>query len=458
MTNALIVNQGTVVCGEKHCDELTRLLAPTAFVKIELPSGAALSTAPRAPGVVFIRLSAAADEKRLIETCKARWRDAAIIAIVCNTPVWAGEAKLAPLLALADDFLFCPALSKELLLRSERVLSLRRPKVALQNETAEPPATLPLVGQSPAFLQAIEKASSLARTDATVLICGETGSGKELIARAIHYQGARRSKPFIPVNCGALPDHLFENELFGHNKGAFTDASSAEQGLVAEAEGGTLFLDEVDALSPSAQIKLLRFLQNGEYRPLGSPRSILADVRVIAATNSDLNEKVQLKNFRVDLFYRLNVLSIELPALRERDTDVLYLAEHFLDFYRNQEGAARLHLSDAARQKLCSYSWPGNVRELQAVIQRAALLSNAGILHAADLDLPEGKSKDILRDESLRRAKSFIIGEFERSYVANLLARHQGNITQAAKAAGKDRRTLQRLVRKYSLDRASFKL
>ena len=458
MTNTLIVNQGTVVCSERHCSELTRLLAPTSFIKMELPIGAALSTVARMPEIVFIRLSAAADEKGLIETCKARWRDAVIVAIVCNAAVWGGDMKLAPLLALADDFLFCPALSKELLLRSERALLSRRPKVVAQKETAELLATLPLVGQSPAFLQAIEKASSLARTDATVLICGETGSGKELIARAIHYQGARRSKPFIPVNCGALPDHLFENELFGHNKGAFTDASSAEQGLVAEAEGGTLFLDEIDALSPSAQIKLLRFLQNGEYRPLGSSRSVLADVRVIAATNSDLDEKVRLKHFRVDLFYRLNVLSIELPALRERGTDVLYLADHFLDLYRNQEGVERLQLSEAARQKLCNYSWPGNVRELQTVMQRAALLSSAGILHAADLDLPEGKSRDILRDESLRRAKSFIVGEFERSYVANLLARHQGNITQAAKAAGKDRRTLQRLVRKYSLDRASFKL
>jgi len=291
-----------------------------------------------------------------------------------------------------------------------------------------------------------------------VLICGETGSGKELFARAIHYQGPRRSKPFIPVNCGALPDHLFENELFGHNKGAFTDASSAEQGLVAEAEGGTLFLDEVDALSPSAQIKLLRFLQDGEYRPLGSARSLFADVRVIAATNCDLGEKVRLKQFRVDLFYRLNVLTVELPALRERGADVIALAEYFLDLYGERDNPARPRLSEAASQKLCDYTWPGNVRELQAVMQRAALLKTAGTLHAADIELPEGKSKDLFRDESLRRAKSFVVGEFERNYVANLLARHQGNITQAAKAAGKDRRTLQRLVRKYSLDRASFKL
>jgi DNA-binding NtrC family response regulator len=315
-----------------------------------------------------------------------------------------------------------------------------------------------LVGQSSKFLAVIKKAVNLARTDATVLISGETGSGKELVARAIHYQGARRSKPFIPVNCGALPDHLFENELFGHQKGAFTDASSTERGLIAESEGGTLFLDEVDALSPSAQVKLLRFLQNGEYRPLGSSRSSTADVRVIAASNCDLNDKIERKHFRRDLFYRLNVLSITLPPLRERDGDVLYLAEHFLDVHGNQGGAQRQRLSEAARQKLSNYSWPGNVRELQTVIQRAVLLSRAGTLHAADIELPEGKSKEILRSESLGRAKSFIIGEFEKSYISRLLAEHQGNISQAAKAAGKDRRTLQRLLRKYALDRESFKI
>jgi DNA-binding NtrC family response regulator len=184
---------------------------------------------------------------------------------------------------------------------------------------------------------------------------------------------------------------------------------------------------------------------------------VTADVRIIAASNCDLNDKIERKHIRSDLFYRLNVLSITLPPLRERDGDVLYLAEHFLDVYGNQKGAQRQRLSEAARQKLSNYSWPGNVRELQTVIQRAVLLSRSGMLHAADIELPEGKSKEILRNESLGRAKSFIIGEFEKSYISRLLAEHQGNISQAAKAAGKDRRTLQRLLRKYALDRESFK-
>jgi DNA-binding NtrC family response regulator len=422
----------------------------------EISSNTPLNTLSCAPEVIFVRFILGSEVEELIRSCQTRWNDAAIIVIICGADD--SSAKVVPsLLEDADDFLFCSAIERELLLRTERILLCRKHQVFCPIAPSNTSANLPLVGQSPKFLAVIKKAVNLARTDATVLISGETGSGKELVARAIHYQGARRSKPFIPVNCGALPDHLFENELFGHQKGAFTDASSTERGLIAESEGGTLFLDEIDALSPSAQVKLLRFLQNGEYRPLGSSRSATADVRIIAASNCDLNDKIERKHFRRDLFYRLNVLSITLPPLRERDGDVLYLAEHFLDVYGNQKGAQRQRLSEVARQKLSNYSWPGNVRELQTVIQRAVLLSRSGMLHAADIELPEGKSKEILRNESLGRAKSFIIGEFEKSYISRLLAEHQGNISQAAKAAGKDRRTLQRLLRKYALDRESFK-
>jgi DNA-binding NtrC family response regulator len=455
MSNALLLNLGRSACGDGRCDESSRLrqLLPALQI-VELSPDAPLSRVGCVPALVIARLNGADSEEAALEACRARWPEAPLLAVVCGAP--RHSRALVSLLTLADDLLFCPALTNELPFRSERLLCLQRR--AASQAGIEMLPDLPLVGQSPAFSRVIEKTASLARSAAAVLICGETGSGKELVARAIHYRGPRHSKPFIPVNCGALPDHLFENELFGHNRGAFTDASSAEHGLVAEAEGGTLFLDEVDTLSPTAQIKLLRFLQNGEYRPLGSARSLFADVRVIAATNCDLGEKVRLKQFRVDLFYRLNVLTVELPPLRERGADVIALAEYFLDLYSERDNPTRPLLSEAARQKLCGYSWPGNVRELQAVMQRAALLKSGEILHAADIDLPEGKSKDLFRHESLRRAKSFVIGEFERSYVADLLARHQGNITQAAKAAGKDRRTLQRLVKKYSLDRAAFKL
>jgi DNA-binding NtrC family response regulator len=460
MASALIFDRSSGPCGDRHCPSPATLLARNGRFRC-FPELAGCATAPSIhliPDIALIRASDEADAEQLIAHCRARWSDTPILLVLCCAPD-TPSCGLRALVEAADDFLYCAASEPELELRSARLHDRSRSKYADESrETEEFLTALPMVGRSPAFLAIARKAASVARADAAVLICGETGSGKELIARAIHYQGVRRGKPFIPVNCGALPDHLCENELFGHVKGAFTDASSAEKGLIAEAEDGTLFLDEIDALSQSAQVKLLRFLQNGEYRPLGSARAMIANVRVIAASNVDLRAKVDAKHFREDLFYRLNVLSVTLPPLRERGDDAVRLAEHFLDLHANRQNCERPRLSEAACRKLLNYSWPGNVRELEGVIQRAILLNGTGVVHAADIELPEGKSKDLLRHETLRRAKSFVIGEFERNYVANLLAQHQGNITQAARAAGKDRRTLQRLVRKYALNRDSFKL
>ncbi len=458
MATALILDRSAAPCGERHCLSPAALLARDGLFRcLSEPAGRAGAAVGLAPDIILIRASGEADGEQIIARCKARWNDTPILLVLCLAPTHASPG-LRALVESADDFLYCPASEPELALRSRRLHDRARLRNVDENrQTEEFLTALPMVGRSPAFLEVARKAASVARADAPVLISGETGSGKELIARAIHYQGVRRAKPFIPVNCGALPDHLFENELFGHVKGAFTDASSAEKGLIAEAEEGTLFLDEIDALSQPAQVKLLRFLQNGEYRPLGSARAMLANVRVIAASNTDLRAKVEVKQFREDLFYRLNVLSVALPALRERGADVVSLAEHFLDLHASRHNCERPRLSEAARGKLINYSWPGNVRELEGVIQRAILLNGTGVVHAADIELPDGRSKDLLRHETLRRAKSFVIGEFERNYVANLLARHQGNITQAAKAAGKDRRTLQRLVRKYALKGGAFK-
>jgi DNA-binding NtrC family response regulator len=286
------------------------------------------------------------------------------------------------------------------------------------------------------------------------LIAGETGTGKELVARAIHSCSDRQAKPFIPVNCGTLPDHLFENELFGHTKGAFTDASSTEKGLVAEAEGGTLFLDEIDTLSASAQIKLLRFLQHREYRPLGSSKSRIADVRIIAATNTDLWQHVQAKSFREDLYHRLNVLSLTVPPLRERAADISLLAKHFLTVYSKQHHREVLSFAPGALQKLVAYSWSGNVRELEGVVQRAVLLASAPVLQYEDIDLPVMHNGIV--KETFHVAKAQAVEQFEHNYLVGLMVAHQGNISQAAKTAGKDRRTLQRLLHKYSLGRHAF--
>jgi DNA-binding NtrC family response regulator len=249
---------------------------------------------------------------------------------------------------------------------------------------------------------------------------------------------------------------LFENELFGHVKGAYTDATSAEKGLIAEAEGGTLVLDEVDALSLVAQAKLLRFLQDREYRPVGSARSVRADVRVIASTNADLLQRVEASQFREDLYYRLNSLSLPLPALRERMEDVAPLTAHILDRFAKENGRPVAVLAPSAMDKLMDYSWPGNVRELESIMTRALTFSRAPILKAEDIQLPSAAASEPGAARSLREAKIKTVENFERRYLVTLLIQHQGNVTHAAVAAGKERRSFQRLLRKHHLDRQTF--
>ena len=323
-------------------------------------------------------------------------------------------------------------------------------------ETAEPVQAIPgVIGWAPALRKAIAQVGPIADSDATCLLQGETGTGKELFARAIHYLGPRRPRPFVPVNCGAIPDQLFENEVFGHARGAYTDARSEERGLLAYAEDGTLFLDEIDALSQAAQVKLLRVLQEREYRPVGSAKSLRTGVRVIAATNTDLRVKVKLKQFREDLFHRLNILRLSVPSLRERPEDIPMLVRHLL-----RQLAARYRrpaplVNEAALDSLMQYTWPGNVRELEGVLERAVLLARGGEVTADDLDLPEALPADPRPAGTLREAKDRAIAHFERTYLAEVLARCQGNISRAARIAGKERRTFQRLLRKHNISAAS---
>lgn len=326
-----------------------------------------------------------------------------------------------------------------------------------------------LIGASQCFLKATAMIPILSMSKSTVLISGETGTGKELFARAIHYSGDRRSKPFVPVNCAALPDHLIENELFGHSKGAFTGALSEKPGLLHEADGGTLFLDEIDSLSLSVQSKLLRLLQDQEFRPLGSTKSRTIDVKIIAATNSDLRYLVEARQFREDLFYRLNILSVVLPPLRDRKVDIMLLANHFLKVYAKEFGKEGFIIGHSAKVKLISHVWPGNVRELQGVIQRAVAMGVGEKLEAQDFDLPKIEKLEVADpsvtlvyrgaisgDYSFQTMKTKVIEEFERAYLCELLSTHQGNISKAARAAKKERRAFQRLVHKHGLDRRTF--
>jgi DNA-binding NtrC family response regulator len=306
-----------------------------------------------------------------------------------------------------------------------------------------------VIGGSPALLDAIRKVPRLGASEANVLISGETGTGKELFARAIHYASARRSQPFIPVNCGALPDTLFENELFGHEKGAYTDASIAGLGLMAMADHGTLFLDEVDSLSMGSQAKLLRVMQDREYRPLGAQRTIRGDVRFIAAANTPLPERVAAREFRADLYYRLNVLTLHLPTLAERREDIPILARYFLERFAKESGRPAPSLSPDAIQRLANYGWPGNIRELESVILRALVLSDGVLIDAHSIDIPEVSHLPAVAAGSSSLPIADAVYEFERQYLANLLSRHKGNVTHAAEAAGKDRRTFQRLLRRH---------
>jgi len=313
-----------------------------------------------------------------------------------------------------------------------------------------------VLGDAESMRTAAERVTLIAETDATCLLLGETGTGKELFARAIHYLSERKNWPFVPVNCGAIPDHLFENEMFGHRRGAYTDAQSNEVGLLAYGEKGTLFLDEVDALSPSAQVKFLRVLQEREYRPVGSAHTIPANIRVVAATNCNLLERVQTHQFREDLYFRLNILSLTIPPLRERLEDVPLLAAHYVREYAKAHRRAVTGINDAAIASLQAYRWPGNVREFQSVIQRAVLTSKSRVLSTADLALPETTPSPSIH-LTLKAAKNVAVSHCERSYLSAVLRRCQGNITRAAKMAGKERRSFQRLLRKYSITSLPFK-
>ena len=355
--NALILGKSLYPCGSGSCASLIkRLQKQFSFRHIE-EREAVLDGLPFAPDIVVLRFAAPAAPENLLSACRDHWPQAQRFGVVCaDLGGAAGEYSL--LLNGVDDFVTCPYQEPELFFRLDRVLRAKRATDKSYGSFTWPADKFPLVGASAAFRGVLEKIPLVADSILTVLVSGETGSGKEVVARAIHYQGNRRGKPFVAVNCGALPDHLFENELFGHVKGAFTDASSTEKGLIAEAEGGTLFLDEIDALSHAGQVKLLRFLQDGEYRPVGPARMRLGDVRVIAATNADLARKVEAGQFRQDLYYRLNALALMISPLRERIEDLTALANYFLARFAQQHGQEVRQVSAQAMAKLGSFSWP----------------------------------------------------------------------------------------------------
>lgn len=313
------------------------------------------------------------------------------------------------------------------------------------------PALEQVVGESPAWRTAFSQVLSVASWNVSVLIRGETGTGKELCARAIHYLSPRGGGPFVAVNCGAIPVELIENELFGHEKGAFTGAIQPTAGLIQEAEGGTVFFDEVDALPPGAQVKLLRLLQQKTFRRLGSARERQADFRVIAATNGDLKASVQQRHFREDLYYRINVFELLLPPLRNRREDIPLLAAHFLRRFAAEQRRPLRQLTPEVIEILACQPWPGNIRELENVLQRAIVVAGDNPLKAEHLNLPHHDALPDRIDESFQRLKAETIARFEHRLLSRLMAEHQGNITHAARAAKKNRRAFWQLLCKHGL-------
>ena len=354
-----------------------------------------------------------------------------------------------------DDFVVAPFKKEDVLPRIRRLLPKDTLREKLIRKSKEKLGLKRIIGKNPAFVGEIDKLPVFARCDAAVLITGETGTGKEIIARAIHYLSSRAGKSFVPINCGAIPNDLMENELFGHEKGAFTGAMYSQKGLICEADGGTLFLDEIDSLPLISQVKLLRFLQDKEYRPLGSTKPQRADVRIIAASSRNLEEMVESEKLRVDLYYRLNVMQVMLPPLRERPEDVPLLARHFLEKYALEFKKDIEEIEPEALLKLQNSDWRGNVRELENIIERAVLLCEGAIVTAADLKLNASKKEKL--EESFRAAKARAVARFEKSYLQKILEIYHGNISQAAKVAGKNRRAFFELIRKHRINVDNFK-
>lgn len=323
-----------------------------------------------------------------------------------------------------------------------------------------------LIGTSAKMSAVYRLIEGVATATSTVLILGESGTGKELVARAIHQRSARASKPFVAVNCAAIPKDLVESELFGHVRGAFTGAQNARAGLFETAHGGTIFLDEVGDLPLVAQVKLLRTLQEGEVKRVGSDETKIVDVRVLAATNVDLKSLIDAGAFRTDLFYRLNVIGIALPPLRERKDDILLLAYHFIDKYARRMGRDPKRLGPDAARALAEYPWPGNVRELEHAMERAVVLAQGAAISARDLPAEtqgEGMISSsprppsmpgplaisaLLADLPFAEAKRAAMTQFEEAYVTEVMRRSDGNLSEAARQAGVDRSNFKRILRK----------
>ena len=367
----------------------------------------------------------------------------------------------------AYDFITKPFDHDALVLRLEKALErsrLVKENLRLQRECRDNTAFEQLVGKSAVMQKVFDTLQMVAQTEMTVLITGESGTGKELAARAVHSLSARSSGPFVAVNCPTLPENILESELFGYKKGAFTHATQNKIGLFQEANGGSIFLDEIGDISPAIQTKLLRVLQEKEIKPLGDTKSVKINARIIASTNQDLAAKIDRGEFREDVFYRLNVLPVEMPSLRERIEDIPLIANHLLEKHCAQMNKSLKHISSPLMDRLMNSEWTGNIRELENTIVRGILFAQNDEILPGDVKLPQSAATesvslepDLLAISSYKEAKEHQLSVFNRRYIGHLLMTCQGNITQAAQRCGMKRQALQQIIRRYNINAQDYR-
>ncbi|MBI5638013.1 MAG: sigma-54-dependent Fis family transcriptional regulator [Nitrospinae bacterium] len=391
---------------------------------------------------------------QLLEKVKESWPETEVIIV---TSVGIVKPAVEAMKKGAYSYIQRPFDDDDLVLEVKKVLdyvNMRKENTSLREELDQVRHGNLMIGNTPLIRAIQELIGSVANTNATVLIMGESGTGKELVANALHNASGRKRGPFVKVNCAALAESLLESELFGHEKGAFTGAIAQKKGRFEMADGGTLFLDEIGDISPAIQVKLLRVLQEREFDRVGGAKPVKTDVRIVSATNKNLAEEVKRGRFREDLFYRLNVISVNMPALRERKDDIAELARYFLEKYKADVNKNIAGITDKAMRALVNYDWPGNIRELQNVIERAVVLANRPMLDLADL--PDNISKGPQRISiaagealpTLKEAKHL----FEKQYLEKALLMHKGNISRTAEKIELARKNLQDKIKTYEID------
>jgi len=378
------------------------------------------------------------------------------IPVIIMTAYASVETAVSALKKGAYDYLTKPLDFDELKITIERATEhnrLKKENEYLKSRLGEQFDRQNLIGRSQSMVKLLETVAQVAPAEATVLISGESGTGKEMIANAIHFNSARREAPFVKINCAALTETLLESELFGHEKGAFTGAERRREGKFVQAHGGSLFLDEVSEMSKAMQVKLLRVLQEREVTRVGGAEVIKVDVRVIAASNKNLKEEIQKGNFREDLFYRLNVVSLHVPPLRERKEDIPMLAQHFLKHFSKRNNKNIQGYTPRAMQKIMAYSWPGNIRELMNAVERAVVLAHADFLDAAEIALIMGDSaSSVGAAESDRPPQNLSLEDVEKKSILGALDACGGNKSEAARRLGITRKTLRAKLQKYQTE------